>query len=823
MSLSAAGRHSCNDRAVVEDDGASAMEHRVGAHPGTRRQPTILETGLIAARLHRPYDLVAAIGCLVAGVLIVLVGLFAANTSSGVQADLATVGSKVPAFFVVALNLAAGISFLVFPIAVSIDLLVRRRFRQCIDSLIALGATMSVVAGAGWLVEHYASASVRLALAGATRPELGNASSPLLAATVAFAVVARLAGRSGWRGFALALITTATIITSISGGITLSGVLASVAVGAFVGYLLRWLLGVTSTRPRGQELIAALRQHGYDVTELRVATSTERGREYAVATTQGPLQVQVLDRDLEGGDLLRNLRNGFRVRGAASPGVTVRRSVDRAALMSYALERAGVPTRTLVAAHRINDESALIAYKERSGVSLDRWHADSEAAAHDIVTQLWQIVATAHSAGIALRDTAPNSFSVDDDGRLWIRNSTSGSVAADDVQLRIDIAMTLVTAAALTDVDTAVGGARAHLNDDQVIAALPALQRFAMPESMRTVIHANRGLLRELRQAVAAVAPEAPIADIRIERVRPRSVLTVILGAAAAYLLVAQLSQVSATHLWHGYDNRWLFVALAGSAVTYAAMTMIMIGHLPQRPPVWRTFLTQWAASVANLMTPSSLGTVAMNIRFFTRLGVPVAVAVAGVGLSQVTGVVIHVLMLVTAAAITGSSGHVAFTIPAPVGILVISVIAAIISLISIPRIRISAYNRVKPFVLQVVPRFVTMAKDPRKVSLGLGGQLLINSAYIATLYASVRAAGGHCSFSTAALVYLAGATIGQAVPTPGGLGGIEALLTASLTTAGIPLDQAVVSTLVFRLVTFWLPLVPGWFALRFLTSKNAL
>jgi uncharacterized protein (TIRG00374 family) len=115
------------------------------------------------------------------------------------------------------------------------------------------------------------------------------------------------------------------------------------------------------------------------------------------------------------------------------------------------------------------------------------------------------------------------------------------------------------------------------------------------------------------------------------------------------------------------------------------------------------------------------------------------------------------------------------------------------------------------------------MAKDPRKVSLGLGGQLLINSAYIATLYASVRAAGGHCSFSTAALVYLAGATIGQAVPTPGGLGGIEALLTASLTTAGIPLDQAVVSTLVFRLVTFWLPLVPGWFALRFLTSKNAL
>ena len=78
-------------------------------------------------------------------------------------------------------------------------------------------------------------------------------------------------------------------------------------------------------------------------------------------------------------------------------------------------------------------------------------------------------------------------------------------------------------------------------------------------------------------------------------------------------------------------------------------------------------------------------------------------------------------------------------------------------------------------------------------------------------------------SFATAAFVYLAGATLGQAAPTPGGIGAVEAALIAGLTASGIPSGTALSGVLLYRVATFWLPVLPGWYAFANLQSKNAL
>jgi uncharacterized protein (TIRG00374 family) len=82
-------------------------------------------------------------------------------------------------------------------------------------------------------------------------------------------------------------------------------------------------------------------------------------------------------------------------------------------------------------------------------------------------------------------------------------------------------------------------------------------------------------------------------------------------------------------------------------------------------------------------------------------------------------------------------------------------------------------------------------------------------------LIASVRAFTTDSSIAAIALVYLAGSIVGQAAPTPGGLGAVEAALAAGLTAAGIDPGIAISATLVFRLMTFWIPTIPGWFAFR--------
>ena len=60
---------------------------------------------------------------------------------------------------------------------------------------------------------------------------------------------------------------------------------------------------------------------------------------------------------------------------------------------------------------------------------------------------------------------------------------------------------------------------------------------------------------------------------------------------------------------------------------------------------------------------------------------------------------------------------------------------------------------------------------------------------------------------------FVAASALGMIPFSPGGLGFVEAGMTASLAVSGVTVGQAVLATLVFRLVSFWLPIPIGIFA----------
>lgn len=155
------------------------------------------------------------------------------------------------------------------------------------------------------------------------------------------------------------------------------------------------------------------------------------------------------------------------------------------------------------------------------------------------------------------------------------------------------------------------------------------------------------------------------------------------------------------------------------------------------------------------------------------------------------------------------------------VGVVVLAIVA--LALIAVPAVRRTIVKRVRPTLKEVIPRLITVVQRPLKLIEGIGGILLLNGAFIGVLYACVLAFGGSMSLAVVAVVYLAGATLGQAAPTPGGLGAVEAALSAGLTAGGLDAGTAVSAVLLFRLVTFWLPTVPGYWAFNWLTKKGAL
>ncbi|HEV2993804.1 MAG TPA: lysylphosphatidylglycerol synthase transmembrane domain-containing protein [Acidimicrobiia bacterium] len=79
-----------------------------------------------------------------------------------------------------------------------------------------------------------------------------------------------------------------------------------------------------------------------------------------------------------------------------------------------------------------------------------------------------------------------------------------------------------------------------------------------------------------------------------------------------------------------------------------------------------------------------------------------------------------------------------------------------------------------------------------------------------AALLAALAAVGARPDPGVVLLAYATGAVLAMIPITPGGLGFVEAGLTGVLALAGVPAGDAVLATLSYRLVSFWLPLPAG-------------
>jgi uncharacterized protein (TIRG00374 family) len=100
-----------------------------------------------------------------------------------------------------------------------------------------------------------------------------------------------------------------------------------------------------------------------------------------------------------------------------------------------------------------------------------------------------------------------------------------------------------------------------------------------------------------------------------------------------------------------------------------------------------------------------------------------------------------------------------------------------------------------------------TLDEDWASAILRSVGNVLFD--YLALLAALV-AAGARPRASLVLLAYVAAVVLGSIPITPGGLGFVEAGLTATLVLAGVPGAQATLATLAYRLVSYWLPIAAG-------------
>ena len=112
---------------------------------------------------------------------------------------------------------------------------------------------------------------------------------------------------------------------------------------------------------------------------------------------------------------------------------------------------------------------------------------------------------------------------------------------------------------------------------------------------------------------------------------------------------------------------------------------------------------------------------------------------------------------------------------------------------------------------------------SPIRVLALFGGSAMITFAYAATLGFSVQAFGGGLSVPEICTAFIVAVTIATIAPTPGGLGALEATMIAALAGFGMDHGPAVGAVLTFRLATFWLPILPGWYTFAWMQRNGEL
>jgi uncharacterized protein (TIRG00374 family) len=307
-----------------------------------------------------------------------------------------------------------------------------------------------------------------------------------------------------------------------------------------------------------------------------------------------------------------------------------------------------------------------------------------------------------------------------------------------------------------------------------------------------------------------------------------RTVFWLVVTGVSLYLVAPSLIEVAGS--WRGLervDVPWFAAMAALQALTLACLWALQRTAL--RDPPWRPIITsQLAGNALAKIAPGggALGA-ALQYRMLVETGVDRARAVSGLtAVNLLTfAVVLALPVLAIPAFIRGAVSRelIEATI---VGLAVFGVLlaggAALLAFDGplarvgrqVQRLRNRLRRGAEP--LTRLPERLQRERDRLLATLGAKWKRALAETIgrwafdYGTLLAALAAVGATPRPALVLLAFCAAQVLAQIPVTPGGLGFVEAGLTATLAVAGVSTGDAVLATLAYRLFSYWLPLPVG-------------
>lgn len=260
-------------------------------------------------------------------------------------------------------------------------------------------------------------------------------------------------------------------------------------------------------------------------------------------------------------------------------------------------------------------------------------------------------------------------------------------------------------------------------------------------------------------------------------------------------------------------DMNWILLAiLIYFAGIFTLATQVFLLSLKKLSYVL-TYKVEVAAQFVSKLMPSFLGTFSLNMYYLIKKGHTTNQAATVMAANSAASGVAYTLLIIlalTKSSVTIPDQHQAIEISSN---LVIFVVILVIGLLYVFLRSVNLRKRIKQEWSELKQNFKAYRGKSFNLILTVILNALGSAANVFAIFASAKAIGIDITFADSLLVYTFGNIATTLIPTPGGIGAAEAGIYSGLILVGVSGPDAITITLLYRLISYWLPIIPGYFA----------
>lgn len=282
--------------------------------------------------------------------------------------------------------------------------------------------------------------------------------------------------------------------------------------------------------------------------------------------------------------------------------------------------------------------------------------------------------------------------------------------------------------------------------------------------------------------------------------------------AALLYVTIPRISELSeSVRDVLSADPLWVIAAVIVFLCGMPLMALQLNAIAVHKLRYWVTYKVQMAALFVNKLMPSGLGLVVLNTYYLRKSRHTVPQIASVISVSALTNAAAFVSLVLVALSLSGglsTLGDISPKTPLLIGSGIVGLgCVATLVLWRKPAWRSKALAGWRDTLKQLQ----TYRHRKRDIGVAVFGNGTATLTSVVALFACAGALGVSITIPEALIVYMLGNVIGNLIPTPGGLVGVDAGLYGGLVVVGLDISQALSVVLLYRFITYWFAIIPGF------------